>query len=75
MTVNLNERIRAWRKHFGVRVTELARQVGVSSAAVSQWERDEHGTQPSHEHLAAIANALGISMAEFWGAVPRRRAS
>lgn len=71
--MNLNARIRAWREHLGLRVTDLAKQVGVSTAAVSQWEREENGTAPSHDNLAAIASAFGLSMAEFWGAIPKAK--
>ncbi len=57
-------------------VTQLAHHesVGVSVAAACQWEGDD-GTEPTHEHLAGIAAALGLSMGEFWGPIPKRKAS
>ncbi len=56
---------------------ELARAVGVSAAAVYQWEgTGESQTTPSVAHLTAIAAAFGLTMERFFGQVPRtRRAS
>ncbi len=56
-----------------MRVADLATRVGVSSVAVYQWEAGAY--EPSHEHLAKVVEVLGISMAQFWGALPKRRAS
>lgn len=53
--------------------SELARRVGVSSAAVAQWERGgEDGTEPTHENVEAIAKAIGVSLSVFWGEPPAK---
>ena len=51
---------------------ELARRVGVSSAAVAQWEGAK--TEPTHARVGAIAGALDITVADFWGDPPREAA-
>lgn len=72
--VNLRTRIRTWREHVGMRVTDLAAAVDVSTAAVAQWERSRNGTEPSHDHLAGIVRSYGITMARFWGELPPAKA-
>lgn len=68
--MKLSERIRRWRESREPEVTksELARRVGVSSAAVAQWEGDV--TEPKHENVEKIADALGLTVAGFWGEPP-----
>lgn len=46
----------------------MARRVGVSSAAVAQWEGG--GTEPTHDNVEAIAQALGLTLSGFWGEPP-----
>lgn len=71
--MQLSARIATWRDERGLSQTDLARHVGVTPAAVNHWE--EGKTQPTHENLALIAQALGLSMSEFWGPLPKRKAS
>lgn len=75
--MKLSERITRWRSsRDGLTKSELARACGVSSAAVVQWENGD--TEPTHDNVEAIAQAIGISLSVFWGeppAMPRRRAS
>lgn len=53
---------------------DLADAVGVTPAAVYQWEGSgESKTTPSQEHLLAVARAFRVSMAEFWGPVPKAK--
>lgn len=78
--MKLSERIRRWRQsRDGLTKSELARLCGVSSAAVAQWEQDVEPTTPTTGHIEKIAEAIGVSMAVFWGEPPRgekkRRAS
>lgn len=49
----------------------LAEAAGVTISAVSLWESG--GTTPSQDHLAKVVEALGLTMARFYGRVPRRR--
>lgn len=66
--VELGNRIKSWREHFGKSREELAAAVGVSEVAVIQWETGVHS--PTHVNLAAIAEALGITLSRFWGRIP-----
>lgn len=69
--MNLRERLRAWRTHFGLSQGRVASLIGVSASAVGMWEQEsEHATEPTHGNLAAFCEALGISLAQFWGPLP-----
>lgn len=67
--MQLSERILRWR-HSGTGITqaELAKRVGVSPAAVAQWETG--GSKPTHENVELIAKAIGISLSLFWDDPP-----
>lgn len=54
----LGQRLRELREQSGLSQTELAKVVGVSRNAVSQWEADV--TQPSTRRLSAVARALNV---------------
>jgi transcriptional regulator with XRE-family HTH domain len=69
--MDLPGRITRWREDRKLSKASLSRAVGVTRAAVSHWEAGD--ATPSLETLAKIVDALGISMADFWGAVPRKR--
>ena len=74
--MDIGARIAAWRKAKNLTQRELAEAVGVSPAAVYQWEgTGETKTAPSHKHLEAVAAALGITLERFYGRVPSRKAS
>jgi transcriptional regulator with XRE-family HTH domain len=68
--VKLSERIKRWRETREPEITkaELARRVGVSSAAVAQWEGGT--TEPTHDNVEAIAHALDLTLSGFWGDPP-----
>jgi transcriptional regulator with XRE-family HTH domain len=55
----MSERIRARRKELKIRQIALGKMVGVSNAAISQWERGE--TEPRGDNLLALAKALQCS--------------
>ncbi|CAM7934569.1 Repressor protein C2 [Atlantibacter hermannii] len=55
----MGERIRARRKELKIRQAALGKMVGVSNAAISQWEREE--TEPKGENLLSLARALRCS--------------
>lgn len=70
--MDLSTRIAAWRKAKGVSQRELAVAVGVSVAAVYQWEgTGESRTSPSQAHLAKLVEALGLTMERFYGRLPK----
>ena len=75
--MELHERIQTWREVKGLTRQQLADAVAVSVAAVYQWEAssDKSTTLPSHENLALVAKALGMTMSEFWGPLPKKRKS
>lgn len=64
----MGRRIAAWREFVGKKRSELAEAVRVTPEAVIQWETGD--TSPTHANLAALVEALGISLATFWGSVP-----
>jgi len=71
--MDLSKRIVAWRRFRGLSREQLASSVGVSAAAVYQWEgTGESKTQPRTANLAKIADAFDVSLAEFFGRVPKR---
>lgn len=70
------QRIAGWRAFRELTQRKLAERAGVTAAAVYQWEKGT--TSPSLATLAAIVEALGVTMVEFWGSVPapkKRKAS
>jgi transcriptional regulator with XRE-family HTH domain len=76
--MDVGARIAAWREAKGLSPQELAKRVGVSGPAVYQWEGSgETKTTPTTENLMKVADALGITMEQFWGPLPtakRKRA-
>ncbi len=71
--MDLSERIATWREHKGLSQEELAELVGVTKAAVYQWEDDgEHSTTPTMANLEKIVDALGLTLERFFGRLPRR---
>lgn len=70
--MELGERIAAWRKSKGMSHAQLAKAVGVTVAAVYQWEGSgESKTTPSVTNLEAIVDAFGLTMERFFGKPPR----
>ncbi|MBN3978576.1 LexA family protein [Serratia marcescens] len=55
----VGERIQALRKSKKLSQVALAKAVGVSNVAISQWERSE--TEPKGDNLMSLAAALGCS--------------
>lgn len=71
--MDIGKRIAAWRALRGMTREELAELVGVSVAAVYQWEgTGESKTRPATDNLERIAEAFGVSLAEFFGRLPRK---
>jgi len=70
--MELGERLAAWRKIRGLSQGDVAKALGITRAAVSQWEDTEESkrTSPTQAHLNAFVALIGVSLAEFHGAVP-----
>ena len=72
--MDLGTRISSWRKVRGLSRQELAIAVGVTVAAVYQWEgTGESKTLPSADNIEKIAAAFGVSTEKFYGRIPRAR--
>jgi transcriptional regulator with XRE-family HTH domain len=63
MSPVLPERIAQARELQGLTKTEVASRLGVSPAAVAQWESG--GKSPTSENLALLAREMGFSIAAF----------
>jgi len=63
---SIGQVIRERRLELGYTVTQLAKQLGVTSQAVSNWERVPD-REPSKEHLPRLADLLGIRVQELLG--------
>jgi transcriptional regulator with XRE-family HTH domain/quercetin dioxygenase-like cupin family protein len=61
----IGARLRAARRHYGISVRGLAREIGVSASLISQIETDK--SSPSVSTLYAITTALGISIEDLFG--------
>jgi transcriptional regulator with XRE-family HTH domain len=72
MSMDVGARIKAWREAKGWSQQELADAVGVTHAAVYQWEdTGENKTTPSLAKLEKVAEAIGITMERFYGRIPK----
>lgn len=74
--MTVGSRIARWRAAKGMTRKTLARRVGVTVAAVYQWEGEGgYQTKPHLDHLEKAVRALGITMEQFYGELPLERAS
>lgn len=62
--MSVHSTIKSNRLKLGLTEQQLADRVGVTRAAVQQWER-EGGTAPKRSKQVAVAEALGITVAEL----------
>lgn len=76
MNLDVGKRIAAWRAARGWTQQQLAEAVGVTHAAVYQWEGTNgyHAT-PSLDNLEKVVAALGITMERFYGRIPKAKAA
>lgn len=65
---SLGRDLRVLRKQRGLTLTAVAKKVGRSVGWLSQVERNL--SDPSHEELARLARALGVSLSTFFGRAP-----
>lgn len=59
----IHGRIEELRKRRGLTQEQLADSVGVDKTAVSHWEN--RFSRPDIKHLSAVADALGVTVAEL----------
>ena len=64
--MSIHSRIKSRRTRLGLTEQQLADRVGVTRAAVQQWER-EGGTAPRRSLQDRVAKALEITVAELLG--------
>lgn len=69
--MDLGSRISAWLRIRGMTQKALARSVGVTPGAVTAWVKGE--SSPTQKNLQGVVDALGLSMAEFYGSMPKPR--
>lgn len=70
--MDLGARIAAWRRVRGLTQSQLADATSLSRAAICQIEgAGKYKSNPSQESLAAIVDALGLTMERFYGRVPK----
>ena len=65
MKINIGENIKRLRMKKQITQEQLAVAMGVSSAAVSKWEREN--TLPDVSLLPLLANYFGVSIDELMG--------
>lgn len=72
--MEIGARIAAWRAAKGMTRQAFAKAVGVTVAAVYQWEGEgksaNHHTTPTLESLDKIVDALGLTIVQFYGRIP-----
>ena len=68
MTVEIAERLCAYRKQHGFSQEELAERIGVSRQAVSKWERAE--ASPDTDNLILLAKIYGVTLDTLLNVAP-----
>ena len=69
--MTLSKRITTWREAKKMTRQHVAKRIGVSAAAVYQWEgTGETTTKPSVGNLEKLVKAFGLTMEQFFGEVP-----
>jgi transcriptional regulator with XRE-family HTH domain len=71
--MDLGARLAAWRRSKGISQRDLAKSLGITHAAISQWE--DGATQPTQENLAKVVDLFGLTMEKFYGRIPAAKAS
>lgn len=68
----INERLTRWREHKGLTKSALAAAASTTPQAVDRIEDGD--SKPSLEMLERLVTAMKMTMAEFYGPLPRARA-
>jgi len=63
------DRIREFRLKSGIKQPQLAKMLGVTKNAIPNWEAGR--SRPDSNYIPALCNALGISIATFFGETGR----
>jgi phage repressor protein C with HTH and peptisase S24 domain len=63
--VPIHQKIREARQRLEMTEQQFADAVGVTRAAVQQWEKEGGGTAPARKNQPAVAKVMGISVAEL----------
>lgn len=72
--MDLGTRIAAWRNWKGWTQAQLAGAAELSRASVCQYEgAGKHKGNPSQGALNAIVGALGLTLEQFYGAIPKAK--
>ncbi len=72
--MDINERLTRWREHKEMTKSALAAAAETTPQAVDRIE--DGSSQPSLQMLERLVEGMSLTMAEFYGSVPRsRRAS
>lgn len=72
--MDLRTRIRLWREFKGWTQAKLAEQAGLSRASVCHYEgAGKRQSDPSQAALNEIVTALGLTMAKFYGEIPKAK--
>lgn len=68
MTIEIANRLCAYRKYHGLSQEELAERIGVSRQAVSKWERAE--ASPDTDNLILLAQVYGVTLDDLLNTDP-----
>lgn len=68
MTIEVADRLCAYRKNAGLSQEELAEKIGVSRQAVSKWERAE--ASPDTDNLILLAKVYGVTLDDLLNSDP-----
>lgn len=74
--IDFGERVVRWREHRGLTQAALAAKITklggqCSPSAVAQWELNQ--TAAAQSNMQPLADALEVTLAQFWGRVPSRK--
>lgn len=64
----IGDRIKVFRIKSGIRQVELAEQLGVSQAAITNWERGN--SQPTRDNIAKLAQIFNCSTDALYNLAP-----
>lgn len=69
--MKIGERIARWLEYAGLTQVQLAAKLGIVPSAVTNWVTEQN--DPATSRLPAIAEALGLDLATFFGPIPKKR--